>query len=238
MIEILEWDSKFFGFETARFIPSDSLEMFKKIIKECQKKNVCLLYVFLDPNYTDIILHAKQKKYFLADVKVTYSKKLSEGHREIDENIHRITFSDYKSYREDLYFLAILSGQYSRFKLDDNISRSKFEKMYKLWIDGTIMGQTDGQILTYNHDGKILGMVTLTFQGRNSKIGLISVRENFQGKSIGRKLMKAAEYAVIEQGNNVLDVATQKHNYGACKFYNSLDYKIIREELIYHIWLT
>jgi len=238
MIKILNWDSNFFGFNTASLTGANTVSEFQEDISDAKQNGVHLLYAFIDPNCKEIKEYATNQNYLLADNKVTFSKTHNKDHSFLqDGNIEFITKDNFNDYKNELYRLAFLSGHKSRFKVDDNMPKGKFEELYKLWVDVVLDEERKQRIIIYKSAEDIAGMVTYTYNGNNVKIGLIAVDEKYQGKSIGRKLMNSVcECQEVPQKRTV-EVVTQNDNNQAMLFYQGLGFSVQKEELVYHIWL-
>ena len=232
----LEWDSNFFQKKVAK-ITDENLKNHQEInfvLNELKFKKYDLVYFFSkkEQNLFEDIL----KKYNgqLIDKKITYLKTL--------DKTSIIPYKEITKYHKeyptnDLICLAIDSGIYSRFNLDENIETNKFEELYKKWIINSVNKTIAKDVLIYEFQQEIAGMVSLGEKNNRADIGIIAVNENIRGKGIGKKLMQSAENWSIENNYKHLQVVTQKDNINACKFYESCDYKIDKIEYIYHFWL-
>ena len=161
----------------------------------------------------------------LVDTKITYRKMISKSIE---------TSSDIVAYRgelnEFLLTLAYDSGVYSRYKVDPRLTQNEFEKLYKLWIKKALDAKS---IL---EAPELQGMVSYDVEEKVASIGLIAVSKESQGKGWGKKLMKAAERCVANQGIKEIRVITQENNSPACKLYESLGYEIVDRVFVYHYW--
>ncbi|OQX96938.1 MAG: hypothetical protein B6I24_10435 [Bacteroidetes bacterium 4572_128] len=231
----LEWDSNFFQKKIAKITDINNLlnEEVNEILEILKSKKYNLVYFFSkkERNSFDKILKKYNGK--ILDKKVTYLKTMSK---------RDILSSEIVKYKlnyptNDLIKLAIDAGIYSRFNIDENIKKYKFEELYKNWIINSVNKSIAKDVLVYNYKNKIIAMVTLGEKNNIADIGIIAVNENFRGKGIGKKLILSAENWAIENNFKKLQVVTQKDNINACKFYENSGYKISKTEYIYHFWL-
>jgi len=235
-LEILDWDSNFFGYPVARITAlSISNEHLANLIKEAKDKSIKLVYIFSDPadkNSANTINNSDAK---LVDQKITFHIKIiSPVVNPIDSCIKEFE-SDQPS--KQLINLAIQSGLYSRYKIDSNFKNNEFERMYLAWIEKSVNKKIADNTLIYEENGMELGFVTLKIKDKFGQIGLIAVDETSRGKSIGKKLITAVIDILFKKNITDLEVATQLDNIEACRFYEKVGFKGIKIENIYHIWL-
>lgn len=229
MVQIAEWDSKFFGFSVGK-IEIKSKDNFKDLITNSE--GFKLIYVF-----SEVELNIPGIK--LVDRKVIYEKPLQTNDQINlkEENGDIQSFDpEYHSYNQ-LLTLAHLSGTYSRFKLDSNIPDAYFFKMYKLWLDNSLKNEIAFETLVAIAEENISGFVTLGKKDSEiSQIGLIAVNENYQGMKIGSRLLSKCENLSRKKGFSSLEVATQSDNNAACGLYRKNNFSIRSAQYIYHLW--
>lgn len=242
IIKELKWDSNFFGYKVGRFNASNLLERdSSEILKIVKNHNFKLVYIFAsnkeivkDEEKEILKRKVNEIKAKLVDEKVVFSK-FPTNYDNFSENIK--PYYDTVENRETLYKLAILSGKYSRFKLDENFSYHQFVKMYKTWVDNSINQTFADKIFIYEKNDVLCGFVTIKKTSRNTaNIGLIAVDEDYQGLNIGRNLIKHCEKYCIENNFKELTVPTQMQNMGAVKFYEKSGFSIKEIIQVYHLW--
>lgn len=216
MIELLDWDSNFFGYKIGKLTYSNQ---HKSLPSDEEFKKFDLVYIFSTSRLND--------KYNLVDVKVTFKKNTAS--KNVDDKIY---FFDktLHSYTE-LLELAYLSGHDSRFLKDSFFSEKDFKNLYKTWIDKSIINQKT-KILVYINNNTICGFVSFKVEKIKSNIELIAVSPIARGKGIGKKLLDAVEAMLKE--DTLLTVPTQETNLKACNFYLKNGFKIISKHFIYH----
>lgn len=234
-LQLLEWDTEFFGYGIAKLIADEiSVESIKKNIEAGKNNRAKLVYIFTKP--TDNISNdtANSVSAKLVDQKVTYHIHIPAETAATDSHIENFNGSVPSA---KLIDLAIQSGLYSRYKVDENFRNNEFEKLYIKWIENSVNKQIADHTLIYKEDGNELGFVTLKLKEGFGEIGLIAVDETSRGKSIGKKLVIAVMNILREKNIMELEVATQKNNKDACNFYEKVGFKENRTENIYHIWI-
>ncbi|HUW07641.1 MAG TPA: GNAT family N-acetyltransferase [Williamwhitmania sp.] len=230
----LEWDSSFFGYPIGKLdddaISHDSI---LNLIKEEHEKGTKLIYWFVNPSNHALLRLANQLKLQPVDIKVTFQKAPVE--KKMVSNISSLLHEEISP---TILSLALQSGWQSRFKLDSNFINNEFERLYTTWIEKSLNGDLSIDVLGYNTNNEVQGLVTIENKGDSAaSIGLIAVDERARGMKIGTKLMDASEQICYKKGIKNLSVATQRSNKQACNFYESLGYTLSDEVNIYHIWL-
>jgi dTDP-4-amino-4,6-dideoxy-D-galactose acyltransferase len=227
MIEKVKWDSDFFNFPIGSLKVNDKTDWnLDEYLAVAQKFK--LIYIFSKKKLNP------KSKLKLVDRKVVYSKKIDPIIYPIQEiNEFDIKYHNYS----DLLELGYLSGAFSRFKLDENFTEEDFKKLYKKWIDNSINEEIAFKIFIITEFDKIAGFVTLQRKNsRTTRIGLIAVNPDFQGKKIASKLINKCESISFNLGYEILEVSTQYKNIAARNLYMKNNFKIKSMEFIYHLW--
>ncbi len=233
-LKILDWDSDFFKLRIAKVLDSaKEVSDFLPIFRKLEKEKIDLAYFASDQKVMNADkLIFERFEMFLVDEKVTFLKNIvndSEAHPNICE------------YKEnevapELLNLAIESGIYSRFKIDQNIPNAKFEEMYRLWVINSVRKKISDVVLVYKKANKIIGFVTVGRKEDMGKIGIIAVDAAGRGKGVGKALIKSAENYCFQVGIKYLKIVTQGKNIPACKFYKKCGYTLKSTLYFYHIW--
>ena len=229
-IRFLDWDSRFFGLRIGRIdlqTQTDAAEL--PTLQDELHRQYDLLYVF---DADAIGFEAKGAR--LVDEKILYSKPCEP----------RKQFSDISFYQDnqpsaDLYHLALVSGGYSRFKLDKQFPKGSYEYLYRRWIENACPADgTNKQILTFlDPHGVAKGMITFDYQEQLGHIGLVAVDTDAQHQGIGSKMMSTLDGYLFGQNVKTLEVPTQKANSNACRWYEQNGFAIKSITSIYHWWL-
>lgn len=229
-IRTLQWDSDFFGLRIGRAdirTKEDALSLAARHVDLMQQFD--LLYVFDSHNLGFVAKGAR-----LVDEKILYSKPC-EPRKQFPE----ISFYQASQPSADLYRLALVSGGYSRFKLDERLPKDSYERLYTRWIENACPKDgTNKQILTFLDTNNIAkGMITIDHQGEFGHIGLVAVDTDAQHQGIGGKIMSTLDGYLFEHGIKTLEVPTQKANTDACRWYEKNGFTIQSRTQIYHWWL-
>jgi ribosomal protein S18 acetylase RimI-like enzyme len=169
----------------------------------------------------------------LVDKKTTYEKAI---HKNIAFDNSVLPYgNDWPEPK--LIELAIESGRYSRFKVDEKIGINKFRELYRTWIVNSVNKKIAKEVLVYRINETIAGFVTLGEKHSRAEIGIIAVEAINRGKGIGRSLMRSAEsWFAAHSHFDVIQVVTQGANLAACKLYEHCGYRVGRLEYVYHFW--
>ena len=119
IVDFLEWDSSFFGLRIGKAIVSTQEEVEEL---SCMRDRLCemydLIYIFTNNYFTDPIPGS-----ILVDRKVVYSMEVAELS---SFDCHIEEYED-PFVSEDLLKLALASGEYSRYKLDNHFPPNSYE---------------------------------------------------------------------------------------------------------------
>lgn len=230
MVECLQWDSDFFGLRIGRTDIASNKRWYKlqqEVIT--LRKQYDLIYVFSDQK-----LPTETNGMHLVDTKTIYAKSIDSS------TIMPATIERYQESvpNDDLYRLALVSGVYSRFRLDDSLPIDSYERMYRCWMERSVDGSMADLVLVHRTDDQTDGMITLKIHDDIAHIGLVAVDEGAQGKGIGTMLIRAVE-AHLQSNTTVrhLKVATQWANKPACHLYEKNGFVVEEKTNIYHWWL-
>jgi dTDP-4-amino-4,6-dideoxy-D-galactose acyltransferase len=230
-IELLEWDSDFFGIKTGRFFLSKETGW-----DENELKNWDLVYIFVEPADMSNNLLLQQKGVPLVDEKITYIMNVSKV-KETKDNASHIYSYFSSTNDEKVISIGIQSGIYSRFNIDPNFSKAKFKELYAMWMKKSINREIANEVVVYTtEENEIAGVITLGEKNNNADIGIIAVDNNFRGQNIGKALIQEAVNYSIRKNYSSLQVVTQKNNQAACKFYERCGFTEKHVINIYHYW--
>lgn len=229
-IRALQWDSDFFELRIGRADIStkeDALSLANRY--EELKKQYDLLYIF-DPDNVGFAANGAR----LVDEKILYSKPCEPRQQYSD-----VSFFKQASPSEDLHRLALVSGGYSRFRLDKHFPKGSYQRLYEKWIESACPQQgTNKQILIMPDTNDIVrGMITINHDGELGHIGLVAVDPDCQHQGIGGKIMSTLDGYLFDLGVKTLEVPTQKANTDACRWYEKNGFAIESITPVYHWWL-
>jgi len=230
IIKYLKWDSTFFGKRIGKMDVSilDSKQSILQTL-DSSISDYDLLYLYCPENY----FFPDKIGLKLVDRKVVYCGKIVQNEIEINPNIQ---LYKRKNPDPDLINLAIVSAQYSRYKIDDHFDAEDYKRLYTRWMENSINRKIADVVLCYYECNRIIGMITLQIKNQNGIIGLLAVKSSTQNKGIGTQLINAAKDYLSKKGVTYIEVATQIDNLKACRLYERNNLKQISIINIYHFW--
>ncbi len=235
IVEYLPWDSDLFKKKIGKYTidsEKDKIE-FKEVLDIAHKKGFECIYVF-DPYNFIADVKITGTDITLVDTKINYHLPILSS----TEILNSSNFSRIENTNEytQLYELAFESGKYSRFKTDSHFSNQDFKRLYQKWIDNSINKKIADEVIGYFIENQMVGMITLQEKEGTVQIGLISVFPKFQGRGIGKELVKYAILYAVQKKAYFIEVSTQLLNKPACKFYEKIGFEPKELTNIYHIW--
>lgn len=244
----LPWDSAHFGFPVAQVIEPDlDDEALAGALREARRQGIWLVYW---PSQRDRTASPGLLAEFgglLADRKATFvlPDLTSATGRESDGEAGPVLVAELPRGPAStrLVELAIASGVSSRFRVDPKIPPAKFEAMYATWIDRSTRGDLADAVLVASTpealgDEAIVGMVTVSVNQGEGRIGLIAVHESTRGRGVGSRLVRSAHRAMHALGAARASVVTQLDNGPACRLYEASGYHLDDVKNYYHFWTT
>lgn len=223
-IKTLSWDSNFFGKKVGE-ITMDNCKTFEP------SGNFDLIVV---KETSDLPIEVEGFTETFQETKVIFCKDLKILN-EVDSSIFFDTDNTNNQW-EDFKNLAYESGKMSRFLQDPNFGEEKFTELYDQWIINSLNKKFAEKVFFISDNEKPISFVTIQKDNNIGKIGLIATLPEFQGKGLGKILLKFAENFCIEKGLMKMEIPTQGENKQACNFYEKLGYKLKEKMIIKHFW--
>lgn len=230
MISQLDFDSQIFNLTVGKLEITNP--NFQAELKELNTYD--LVYVFsnrklagLDDKLVDT------KLTFDLEVNNTVSQDITNKNEQITEfnkDVHDFT---------SLKKLAFLSGVYSRFKHDKNLSSNCFYDLYTFWIEKSTNMKSPDKVFVYTLPSqveKVLGFLSVKIEKNIGIIGMMAVDDNHQRLGIGRSLLNYLLIYLKKNNVELLKVSTQLKNTGAVSFYNKYSFEESSCVYIYHLW--
>ena len=228
-VEKKQWDSDFFNLRIG-YVEIESLEDSRELATQREQlaDEYDLIYIF-DANRVGF--DGEDAK--LVDEKILYTK-ICENRDKYEEVMLYVP----EEPNDSLYKLALVSGEFSRFRLDERLPKGSYERMYHRWIENACpFPGTNKQIFVYSPDGIAQGMITVDYKGNKAQIGLVAIDSEYQHQGVGTKIMSTLEYVLYREGIWNIDVVTQSANKVACSWYEKNGFTIKSVTNIYHWWL-
>jgi len=231
-IKFLTWDTDFFQKKIGRIDCGDQTDL-PSLLLQARKEDYELIYVFC--NGSNFLPPGILEAYngSLVDRKVIFeNKKLIT--KELSFPVEEYTSTEAS---EELEQLAYVSGHNSRFRLDPHFHPDDFNRMYRTWIAKSVTHEIADKVFVIRDNSQLCGMATLKISADKGVIGLIAISPLSQGKGYGQALIDACCNELSQLNINILEVATQMDNAGACRFYEKCGFSVQSVTNIYHFWL-
>jgi dTDP-4-amino-4,6-dideoxy-D-galactose acyltransferase len=235
MIDVLEWDSEFFGrriarYRRPRFLPGDS----PALVDACAAQRVDCAYILVDAADTESIRELQHAGAYFADVRVTFGAQLGDcAPRQTSVATRTAVESDLPS----LMQIAAVSHRDTRFFADDHFDPARCVRLYETWIENSCRGFADVVFVADDGHGRPSGYVTCHRDAStNAHIGLFAVGEAHQGRGCGTALIAAARSWFRGAGVTDMTVATQLRNLRAAQFYTRVGLDLRHVGVWFHLW--
>lgn len=226
-IDVLKWDSDFFGYPVGRIDISGNTELPCVFIEEAHSFK--LVYFFADRELNVPGLDLVDKK-----VTLQHNIQLHPSFEAKSKDIRAFDLS--RDSYEDLVQLALQSGTYSRFFIDKNFVNAEYERLYKEWIRTLVYGDDSTIVLVHAEHNRLQGFIGMKIKDGKAEIVLIAVSTAYRGRGIGKKLINQALGELKEKGVIEVRVVTQDRNIPALKLYQGSGFNISNITYIYHYW--
>lgn len=234
IFQILNRDSDFFECKVARILDNKLNLDTAKIDDELKKlfdEEVTLGYYYSDKpipdNFTSLYYDLR-----LVDEKITLTKALnSAAYIHPNISLYRESFPS-----RDLITLSQLAGHYTRFNLDSNISKEKYNELFENWIIESVEGKMASHVLVYKIETKIVGFATIRKGLGHPQISLLAVDPKFEGKGISFALLLAVEKILLDEGFKFFSGSAHRKNLKALAVYYRHGPEEQKIEYGYHLW--
>ncbi len=148
---------------------------------------------------------------------------------------------------EALVQLALVAGQFSRFRRDPRFGQQAFERLYRAWIHRACQERAGSLVLVAqgaDRSAPPVGLVTAEIPaverreyGWPARIGLLAVDPSHHRQGISRALLAHLADRLWGQGVHCIEVVTQAENLPACRAYAAAGYHLASSAAMYHFWI-
>ena len=226
MIQKVDWDTYFFSYNVGRISLNEEDEFDVENFK-LYKNDFKLIYIFSKKPLDSLT-------FTLAEEKLNFKKKID--HKVLNKT-NPVYFNPLIHSQKELFELALISGTFSRYKLDENFTNQEFYKLYEKWIDNSINNiNSKTKIIIYLINDIIVGFTIFSLKDSNVNIELIAVNGDFRGRGIGTELIKQVENIAKYFNCETIDVNTQGINNSSIRLYEKNNFLCINKTYIYHYW--
>ena len=237
MIELLEWDSAFFGRRIARYTrPRFGPDDQRQLIAASDAQHIDCVYVLADVADTDSIAALQRAGAYFTDVRVTFGTALDAP----APIRHGAAGAVRPASAADIPILTRIAARGhrdTRFYADSHFDPALCNRLYEVWIENSCRGYADAVFVAADDDGIPTGYITChRDRPPGGHIGLFAVGEEHRGRGLGRALVEAAAAWFRSERMTDMTVATQLRNVRALQFYASVDLEIRHVGVWFHFW--
>ncbi len=239
LIEILEWDSRFWtykiGFVSTRHLTKNIIFRTNRFIKN---NDIKLVQYLCNCHHSSSVRLAEINNYQFKDIRLTFEKVITQ--KEILSNNLPTNLREANK-KEIVHLQKIANSIYqdSRYYYDKNFDRSRVQDFYNEWIYKAVYKTFDDACYVYCNKDIPIAFCTIKYNVSNqATIGLFGVDKEFSGKGIGKKLLKSLFKILYKKSIKKIIVITQGRNYIAQRLYQSCGFQTSKTELWYHRWLN
>lgn len=241
----LPWDSKMLGFACASLDISDNTKgteiqyfdissLLSNILLDAKKQGIRFVTAKINAENISLVTTCIYNHGILVDSELSFNKNKQTPNSKLllPDGIHIIRAD---CYWDDLLYELAGTLKFSRFFTDTTIT---YEAAYKLWkhsIYNSCNGRASYSIIAFVDD-KPVGLINVFEKEGMSDIYLIAVLPHYQGKGLGKCMMRYYEHCLGDNINHQV-VDTQLINYPAQKLYSGMGYRNVRSKHTIHFWL-
>ena len=224
MIDLLTWDSQFFGRKMGVLTgPIGPTEVVSASLAAASHQG--FEYVVCRPPVEDAaaIRALEQAGLYLTDVGVTWSSDapayLKRWPAVAEGSVRHATADDVPQLSDE----AMKLFRRSRFYGDPFFTEADADRLHAAWLANSVSGQAADAVLINPEAGFVTCKLT---KDGNGEVALIGVWEGSRGRGAGRDLMTAAVKWFTGRGVAIVRVKTQVKNLRAMNFYHRLGFDL------------
>ena len=242
LLELLPWDSKFFGFPIGR-INSAKLDEANvaPVLAEARLDGLRCLYFQADPNDPATVTVVERHGFHLVDVRVVLEHPFDNRPAPVPRYPIPRELVIGPPRQDELPRLQDISaqiGRTSRFDFDKNFGQAQSERLYRLWIKNACDGFAQAALIArWRKNGEAAGLITCTLSGGVAHIQLAGVHADHRQRGIGTGLVQTALDWAKARGAHRMQVVTQARNVPAQRLYQQMGFFTRTMTLYYHKWL-
>ena len=238
IVQKLQWDSEFFGFNIAYLVCMNLTEnVCARIEKFIRRENIRLVEYLCNCHNARTVKIAENNLYRFVDIRLTFHKYLSEKQDQ--------ALAEGLSFRhanegdvEALRGISVSLYKDSRYWFDGGFGQDKLIDFYGDWVAKSARGLFDHECWAIFSGDLPVAFCTIRYNNEETaSIGLFGVAQNYQCRGLGKKLLSHVFNALLSRGVEEVSVVTQGRNYASQNLYQSVGFRTKRTQLWYHKWI-
>jgi ribosomal protein S18 acetylase RimI-like enzyme len=209
-MEILPWDSEFFGARIARGSVAD--------LEEARRRGVDCLYVVVGARDFGALKRVVLGGGILVALRAELGARLVGRRRRATRRPLEVA---------NMHGLARQLASSSRFMADPHFDRAKVGEMYEVWVDrcfeeGSVVASPDGLAAGRAVDGE-------------AQVELVYVKPSARRRGLAKRLVSDL---LLDLDADRAVVATEAANARALRLYRRLGFRLRKVDAIAHVWLN
>lgn len=230
--QYLPWDTQFFGKRIARILPAQLNEQDLALIEQWGQEQHIDCFYFLSDFHPPTVQVVERSRFHLVDIRMELVYTFPTA---LPAAIYGSVRAAQPQDQPWLAQLARSSFRNTRFYNDPHFSRQDCDTLYETWIIRSCEDYAD-VVLIVEGEAKPAGFITGQVREEAGQIGLVAVDPIYQGKGLGKLLLKGALAWFAEKGVASVAVVTQGQNYAAQRLYQQTGFLTRKVQLWYHKW--
>lgn len=234
----LDWDTAFFGIQSARItVCRTNAAELSDILSSVKSWGAQVVHLLIDSDHDASVSAAEQAGFHQVDIRVTLHWRDQPPAPQHSSTL--IVRDHCDSDIRVLEEIARTSYHDTRYYYDARYSRARCDAMYGAWIVQSCRGNA-ARVIVAEDQGQPLGFVTcqLADGGTTGQIGLVGIHASARGKGLGYALIQEAQRWFASQNIGSVSVVTQARNIGAQRLYQRCGFLTSQIQLWYHKWLV
>ncbi len=238
VIELMKWDTDFFGFPIA-YLGSRQLteSIVYRIDRYVKKNKVRLIEYLCNCHDNKSVSLAEKNGFHFTDIRLTFDLIIKQKY-EISI-AGEFTFGlATKDHIKELKHITADLYKDSRYFFDGNFDTQKINEFFSSWVEKAVLGTFDHMCYCFFYKGQPIALCTVRLRDSfSASIGLFGIADGYQGKGLGKQLLYGVFNELLQKKYTKLQVVTQGRNYNAQRLYQSAGFKTVSTELWYHKWI-
>jgi ribosomal protein S18 acetylase RimI-like enzyme len=241
LLELLTWDTEFFGFKIGRVLPfrldTSSLEAITRLAEQEQFR---CLYFQADPDDAGTVSLAEKEGFHLVDVRIVLEHPFDGRPAPVPRYPTPYAIRLGPPRPEDIPVLeeiAVEIGHTSRFCFDRNFPADACPRLYRAWLNKALTDKNSSVIVAY-WDGFPAGLIACEDTEGIGRIQLAGVYRPYRSRGVGTALVQGSLDWFRQRSSTRAEVVTQARNVLAQRLYQQMGFFTQRMTLYYHKWIA
>jgi GNAT superfamily N-acetyltransferase len=217
-MDVLDWDSEFFGVRIARAEVDGDLE---QVIERARAEAIDCVYLFIPGISLDPAAAAIRRGAILTDLRLVLERV---GPPSLESTARCASAADAATVEK----LAVCLARFSRFSRDPRFAGVRVDEMYRLWARSCL---EQGVVTLAPEDDGLVGVRAV---GDVARVELVYVGPESSGGGVAKSLIASA---LAETGASRAEVGTQFGNVAALRAAEALGFRVRSATTILHAWL-